>query len=112
MTRLPLASAPAPSRPGGPPGFARVLALLVPVASAFAVLVGALLLRGWALSLATPGPEDGGLLAAGDAWGLVSAGSGLWLLHSGAARGWRRALGWGLAAVTFLLGAGGLVRHA
>ncbi|RKI38396.1 PAS domain S-box protein [Corallococcus sp. AB004] len=100
------------ARPGGPPRLARVLAMSVPVASMFAVLVGALMLCGWLLAVPNPVANKDGLPSPVDAWGLIAAGGALWLLHAETARGWRRAVGWSLAAVIFLLGSEVLVRHA
>ncbi|RKH69786.1 PAS domain S-box protein [Corallococcus aberystwythensis] len=84
----------------------------MPIASVVAILTGALMLCGRALSLPEPGPAGEGLPLPGDAWGLLAAGGGLWLLHDEAARGVRRAVGWTLAGAACLLGVGELVRHA
>lgn len=111
VSRLPWPLDVARARPGGPPRLARVLAMAVPVASLFAILVGALMLGGWGLAFRAPVANEEGLPSPVDAWGLMAAGGALWLLHAGAAHGWRRAVGWGLAMVTFLLGVAGLTRH-
>ncbi|WP_375754385.1 PAS domain S-box protein [Corallococcus exercitus] len=113
VSRLPWPLVAARARPGRPLRLARVLARSVPVASGFAVLVGALMLLGQALPFPEPVPADESLASTGEAWGLVAAGGGLWLLHAEAARGWRRrTVGWTLATVTVLLGVAGLIRHA
>ncbi|NOJ98834.1 PAS domain S-box protein, partial [Corallococcus coralloides] len=88
--------------------FSRGLARVVVVASAFAVLMGALLVGGQALSptLAPerPSPWEG--------WGLLFAGGALWLLHTQAARRGRRAVGRGLATGVVVMGVAALTRDA
>ncbi|MFB1481668.1 PAS domain S-box protein [Corallococcus sp. RDP092CA] len=97
---------PPPVTPPARPWFARRLAGLVVVAGACAVLVGAVLVGGWALAPSSapgrPFPWDGG--------GLAFAGGALWLLHPREARGARRAVGRGLATGVVVMGVGELIR--
>ncbi|MHA7633761.1 sensor histidine kinase [Corallococcus sp. M7] len=108
MTHPPPATASAHAARSAPPWFERGLARFLAVASAFAVLVGALRVDGWALSLFTasgrPFPWDG--------WGLVFLGGALWLLHPRTARRGRRRVGLGLATGGVLMGITGLAREA
>ncbi|RKG80096.1 PAS domain S-box protein [Corallococcus exercitus] len=108
MTHPPLAVPPAPPPRKEAPLFARVLAWLVPVAIAFALLVGALQLGRWALSLST----SSGRASPWSAGGLLSAGGALWLLHAPATHGARRAAGRALATGAVGLGLVGLTREA
>ncbi|RKH89219.1 PAS domain S-box protein [Corallococcus sp. AB045] len=108
MTHPPPATPSAPSARSAPPWFARGLAGVVAAASAFAVLLGVLVVGGWALSPTTapdrPSPWDG--------WGLLFAGGALWLLHAQAARGGPRAVGRALATGVVVLGVAELTRDA
>ncbi|WP_147468259.1 sensor histidine kinase [Corallococcus interemptor] len=109
--RLSWAREPVRARPGGPPPRARWLQRSVPVASVFAAGVGTLLLCVRALSLPQPALHDGGLPSPFDAWGLIAASGGLWLLRAAEVPGWRRGVGRGLAAAAGLLGLVGLVHR-
>ncbi|MBN8233312.1 PAS domain S-box protein [Corallococcus macrosporus] len=108
MTRPPLVIRPAPSPRKGTLRFARMVAWLVPVASAFALLVGVLLWGGWALSSSWP-PDRAAPWSAG---GLIFAGGALWLLHPRDAHAGRRAAGRGLATVAGVMGGVALTRES
>ncbi|WP_223637805.1 PAS domain-containing sensor histidine kinase [Corallococcus sp. EGB] len=90
-----------------PPWFARGLVGFVAMASAFAVVVGALRVGAWALSPSmAPGhpPWGGG--------GLLFAGGALWLLYAPSAGRARRGVGRALAAGAVGMGIARLTREA
>ncbi|MBN9682691.1 MULTISPECIES: sensor histidine kinase [unclassified Corallococcus] len=107
MTHPPPATPSVPAARSAPPWLKRGLVRFIAGASAFAVLVGALLVDGWALSLfrasGRPFPWDG--------WGLVFEGGALWLLHTQTARKGRRLVGRGLATGGVVMGITGLTQE-